>query len=169
MKIIIRYCGLAALLAGAAFCFSSCDDGDSTGPAPYDGPWKVVACPVIEGLYSLDAVFFLKPNLGYAVGCRHILKYDGNKWEVDYIYKEGSERYLPALLDVWFNAPDDGWVSGHDYDTVTKEGTGLLLHYDGKGWSKIEHNTPAGSFYSLFFLNENDGWAGGGYLPLGRS
>ena len=59
MKIILRYCGLGALLAGAAFCLPNCDD-NGTGPEPYDGPWKIVPCP--EGTSYLNGVFFLNPN-----------------------------------------------------------------------------------------------------------
>jgi len=160
MEKLVKYCGLAALLAGAAFCLPNCDDPDEPiGPEPYDGPWKIVPCP--EGPSYLNGVFFLNPDLGYAVGCRHILKYDGNKWEIDYVYREGSERYLPALMDVWFSSPDDGWVSGHEYDKETEVSTALLLRYDGKGWKRFEHGTPATSFYALNFINANDGWAAG--------
>jgi photosystem II stability/assembly factor-like uncharacterized protein len=146
MKKILRYCGLAALLAGAAFCLPNCDD-NGTGPELYDGPWKIVPCP--EGPSYLKGVFFLNPDLGYAVGCSYILKYEGEKWEVDYIC-EGA-----ALEDVWFNAPDDGWVCGWG------EGGGILLRYNGRLWERFEHNTPATSFYALHFMSANDGWAAG--------
>ena len=160
MKKIVKYCGLAALLAGAAFCLPNCDDPDGpTGPEPYDGPWKVVGCP--EGPSYLKGVFFLNADLGYAVGCRHILKYDGNKWNVDFAYKENSERYSVALEDVWFNAPDDGWVAGREYDMETKVSTALLLRYDGKEWKRFNHGTPATSFDALHFLSAGEGWAAG--------
>lgn len=147
MEKIVKYCGLAALLAGAAFCLPNCDDDDGTGPEPYDGPWKVVDCP--EGPSYLKGVFFLNPDLGYAVGCDYILKYEGGKWEVDYICEEA------ALEDVWFNAPDDGWVCGWG------DGSAILLHYNGRRWERFEQNTAATSFYALHFINADEGWAAG--------
>jgi len=159
MKKILRYCGLAALLAGAAFCLPTCDDDDGIGPQPYDGPWKVVDCP--EGPSYLKSVYFLNPDLGYAVGCRHILKYEGTEWKTDFAYKENSERFIVALEAVWFNAPDDGWVAGREYDTETKVSTALLLRYDGKEWKRFDDGTPATSFDKLYFLNPSDGWAAG--------
>ena len=96
MKKVIKYCGLGAMLAGAAFCLPNCDD-DGTGPQPYDGPWKIVPCPEGLGPGALDAVFFLKPDLGYAVGCgAFIIKYDGTTWNIDYKYpkRENEGRVL---------------------------------------------------------------------------
>jgi photosystem II stability/assembly factor-like uncharacterized protein len=146
-KSIFKYVCFAALTATVLLLPScGCDDGP-TGPEPYDGPWKVVACP--EGPSYLKGVYFLNPDLGYAVGCDYILKYEGGKWEVDYIY-EGA-----ALEDVWFSAPDDGWVCGWG------DGSGVLLHYNGQRWERFEHSTPATAFYSLNFLNANSGWAAG--------
>jgi len=107
MKKLLRYCGLGALLAGAALYLPNCDGDDPTGPEPYDGPWKIVPCP--EGPSYLNGVFFLNPSLGYAVGCEYILKYDGEEWKTDYVC-EGA-----ALEDVWFNAPDDGWACGWEH------------------------------------------------------
>jgi len=157
-KRIVRYCGLAALLAGAAL-FLPCCDGNGTGPEPYDGPWEVVPCP--EGPSYLNAVFFLNPNLGYAVGCRHILKYDGSEWKVDFAYKETSERYSIALYDVWFNASDDGWVVGSEWDNEKRESIPLILHYDGKYWTRVVAVLPSDGFRALYFLTPEDGWAAG--------
>jgi len=145
MKKLLRYCGLAAL-AGAALYLPSCDD-DGPGPAPYTGPWKIVTYP--GGPSYLKGVFFLNPNLGYAVGCEYVLKYDGVNWKVDY-FCEGA-----ALEDVWFNSPDDGWVCGWEHEGA------LLLRYDGRRWTRINHGTAAGGFYALHFLSPNEGWAAG--------
>jgi photosystem II stability/assembly factor-like uncharacterized protein len=145
MKKLLRYCGLVAL-SGAALYLPNCDDGGPR-PAPYTGPWKIVACP--EGPSYLKGVFFLNPSLGYAVGCEYVLKYDGVNWKVDYVC-EGA-----ALEDVWFNSPDDGWVCGWEHEGA------LLLRYDGRRWTRINHGTAAGGFYALHFLSPNEGWAAG--------
>jgi hypothetical protein len=107
----------------------------------------MVPCP--EGPSYLKGVFFLNPNLGYAVGCEYILKYDGANWKVDYVC-EGA-----ALEDIWFNGPDDGWACGWQHEG------GVLLRYDGRRWGRFEHNTAANAFYALHFSNPNDGWAAG--------
>jgi len=159
MKKLLRYCGLVAL-AGAALYLPNCDDG-GPGPAPYNGPWKIVPCPEAEGLYVLEGVYFLRRDLGYAVGCRHILKYENGQWRIDYIHREGNERYSVVLADVWFEDAKDGWVVGREYDKTERTTKALLLHYDGKTWKKVDHNTGATSFEAVNFLNPNEGWAAG--------
>jgi len=158
MKRILKYLALVILIAAVLF-LPSCDCDGTTGPEPYGGPWKSIPCP--EGPSYLEAVFFLKPNLGYAVGCRHILKYDGDKWKVDFAYKENSERYSIAFEDVWFNDPEDGWVVGNEWDNEKRESSALLLHYNGLYWRRVIHNMPTSGLHSVFFLTPNDGWAAG--------
>ncbi len=159
MRKLFKYCGLGALLAGAAFCLPNCDDDGGTGPDPYDGPWKIVPCP--DGPSYLKGVFFLNPNLGYAVGCDYILKYDGTAWKVNYKYPEKEGKKLGHFHDVWFSAPDDGWVVGGWHDEEEKIRKGLIMHFDGRVWEEVEHNTSSVLFDDVFFLDENNGWVGG--------
>jgi hypothetical protein len=158
MKKILRYLGLAFALAAAAF-FSGCDGDDGTGPAPYDGPWKIVLCP--EGPSYLNGVFFLNPNLGYAVGCEFILKFDGTRWEIEYEYPEYEGKISAGFFDVWFNAPDDGWVVGSWYDIENNIQKALIMHYDGAVWKKVDHITSSVWYEDVFFLDKNRGWVGG--------
>jgi hypothetical protein len=156
MKTIVKYCGLAALLAGAAFCLPSCDGDDGTGPAPYDGPWKIVAVPEGLGPGALDAVFFVNRDLGYAVGCgATIIKYDGTRWEIDYNYPSKGAGFE----DLWFNATDDGWVVGVWGNGFEQKG--LVMHYDGRKWEELG-NIPGSVWWEcVFFLDESNGWVGG--------
>ncbi len=62
MKIILKYCGLAAVLAGAALYFSSCDEEVRE---PYGGPWKLVKTPP-EVEAPIKDIFFLDANTGWA-------------------------------------------------------------------------------------------------------
>ncbi len=158
MKKLMRYCGLGALLAGVAFCLPNCDD-NGTGPNPYDGPWKIVACP--EGPSYLNGVFFLNPNLGYAVGCEYILKYDGGAWEIDYEYPVQEGKISAGFYDIWFNAPDDGWVIGSWYDDGNKVRKGLIMRYDGVKWQEMENIPSSIDWRCVFFLDKNNGWVGG--------
>jgi hypothetical protein len=158
MKIIIKYCGLAALVGGAAFCLPNCGD-NGTGPTPYTGPWKIVPIPEGLGPGALDGVYFLKPDLGYAVGCgASIIKYDGTRWKIDYKYPK-RENEGAGFNDVWFNAPNDGWVVGDWGDG--EEQKGLIMHYDGLEWREAV-NIPGSIWWEcVFFLDEKNGWAGG--------
>jgi len=158
MKKILRYCGLVAL-SGAALYLPNCDDDGGPGPAPYDGSWKIVAAPEGLGPGALDGVFFVNPDLGYAVGCgATIIKYDGDSWEIDYVYPK-KENESAGFEDVWFNAADDGWAAGVWGNGVEQKG--LIMHYDGLKW--IEQKNIPGSIWweCVFFLDENTGWVGG--------
>ncbi len=157
MKKILRYCGLVAL-SGAALYLPNCDD-DGAGPEPYTGPWKIVPCP--EGPSYLNGVFFLNANLGYAVGCEYILKYDGANWKIDFEYPEQEGKISAGFYDVWFNAPADGWVVGSWYDTESKIQKGLIIHYDGVKWDELENIPGSISWRCVFFLDRNNGWVGG--------
>jgi hypothetical protein len=155
MKKLLRYCGLVAI-AGAALYLPNCDD-EGPGPAPYTGPWKIVPCP--EGPSYLKGVFFVNPALGYAVGCRYILKYDGSAWEVDHVYPIEEGKETAGFNDVWFNDPDDGWVVGDWGDGKLQKG--LIAHYDGVKWTEVENIPESVWWECVFFLDKNNGWVGG--------
>ena len=157
MKKLLRYCGLVAI-AGAVLYLPNCDD-DGSGPAPYTGPWKIVTSPEGLGPGALDGVFFVKPDLGYAVGCgATIIKYDGKSWKIDYFYPTGESEGA-GFEDVWFNSANDGWVVGNWGDGKLQKG--LIMHYDGVKWREVE-NIPGSVWWEcVFFLDKNNGWVGG--------
>jgi hypothetical protein len=157
MKKLLRYCGLVAL-SGAALYLPNCDDG-GPGPAPYNGPWKIVPCP--EGPSYLNGVYFLTSNLGYAVGCDYILKYDGTEWKVNYKYPRKEGKRLGHFHDVAFTGGNNGWVAGGWYDEGEKIRKGLIMRYDGIKWYELESIPNSISWGSVFFLDENNGWVGG--------
>ncbi len=158
MKIILKYCGLAAFLAGAAFCLPNCDDY-GTGPEPYDGAWKNVPCPDLENLHYLTGVSFVKPDIGYCVGGPYILKWDGVSWKKDYELIPTPPYNLASCYDVYFLNEDDGWVAGGE--GTASEGKVVILHWDGKVWRRVPQSLPMDYLYCIFFLDENHGWVGG--------
>jgi hypothetical protein len=158
-KAAARYGSLAALVLLTAFCLVNCDCDGTTGPEPYDGPWKVVDCP--EGPSYLNGVFFLNANLGYAVGCDYVLRYDGSEWETDYKYPEKEGNKIGHFYDVWFNAPDDGWVVGAWYDEEENIQKGLIMHFDGGQWKEMVNIPGSVLWSSVFFIDEDHGWVGG--------
>jgi hypothetical protein len=155
MKKIMRYVGLMVLIGAAGFYLPCCDD-NGTGPEPYDGPWKSVPRPEGLGPGALDGVFFLNPDLGYAVGCgASIIKYDGSSWKIEYSYPTPGTGFG----DVCFNGPEDGWVVGVWGNGVEQKG--LIVHYDGREWKAVD-NIPGSTWWEcVFFLDENNGWVGG--------
>ena len=158
MKKLVKYCGLAALLAGAAFCLPNCDD-NATGPTPYTGPWKIVPCPELERLHYLTGVSFVKPDLGYCVGGPYILKWDGASWKKDYELIPTPPYNLATCYDVYFLNEDDGWVAGGE--GTASEGKVVILHWDGKAWRRVPQSLPMDYLYCIFFLDENNGWVAG--------
>jgi hypothetical protein len=121
MKIIVKYCGLAALLAGAAFCLPSCDD-DPTGPEPepYEGVWEWVPTP--KCLATVNDIYFVSANDGWAVAGHQIWHYDGSSWKLFKELRPADPRYDYGLTQVWFNGPNDGWVAGIENRTYTTAG-----------------------------------------------
>lgn len=93
------------------------------------------------------------------MGCEYILKYDGGSWKIDYVRPNPNPPYNPSIHDVWFNAPDDGWAVGSEYDPDLAEYKPLFLRYDGGRWKRFNHNLRDCGFSKLFFLNRDDGWA----------
>ena len=159
MKKLVKYCGLAALLAGAAFCLPSCDEDGGTGPTPYDGPWKIVPCPELPGLHYLTGIHFVNANLGYCVGGPYILKWDGVSWKKDYELIPTPPNDLASCYDVYFLNEDEGWVAGGE--GTASEGKGVILHWDGKVWRRVPQSLPMDYLYCIFFLDKNNGWVGG--------
>ncbi|MEE8639915.1 MAG: hypothetical protein V3T41_05855, partial [bacterium] len=78
MKKLMRYCGLAALFAGAALYFSSCDEGP-TEPEPYKGVWERVPTP--KCLSTVNDIYFVSSNDGWAVAGNQIWHYDGSSFK----------------------------------------------------------------------------------------
>ncbi len=86
----------------------------------YDGSgWTKLSLPVAPGW--LNGVWASSPSEVFVVGENgSILRGDGNQWEV---LDSGTHERLRA---VWGTSPIDVYAAGD----------GVLLHYDGKVWSK---------------------------------
>jgi hypothetical protein len=140
VKIILKYCGLAALLAGAALYFSNCDGGP-TGPEPVKSVWEWVPTP--KCLAPVKDIYFVRANDGWAFGGSYALRWDGEKW-----YR--TEWPSSATTDVWFNSPDDGWRTTPAY----------IHHWDGVSWARVAECGPFEGFASIAFNEPDSGWSG---------
>ncbi len=99
---------------------------------------------------DLKGVWGFGPDDVYVVGGwyspdeRIILHYDGQTWEV--IYHEAG----PQFQDIWGSGPDDLFVAAE----------GGMLHYDGRGWSKVS----TASFFAVWGAGPNNVYAVGRHV-----
>ncbi len=160
MKIILKYCGLAALLAGAALYFSNCD-----GPTEpeYDGVWEVVPTPKCAG--AVTDIYFVSPNDGWAVaGWGFVWRYRGNKWEKVHEFKSSKPENDVAAVTIWFENASKGWAAGHELTPSRKYHT-KIWHYESATWSEVTC-PDAGWVSRLWFNSPDDGWLIGGDYAL---
>jgi hypothetical protein len=159
MKTIVKYCGLAALLAGAALYFSNCD-----GPTEpeYEGVWEVVPTP--KCLAGVRDIFFVSANDGWAVAGHQVWHYDGSGWKLFKDLHPPDPRYDYGLTQVWFNGPSDGWFAGEEARSQS-DYSSRMWHYDGSSFKEVTI-PDVRHIYKLWFNAPDDGWALGGYYAL---
>ncbi len=105
----------------------------------------------IDTTLVLSSIFFISPNLGWSVGSGRIYKTTdaGVTWLVQYNSKKTSSFY-----SVQFINDQTGWSVNGYTNQVLKTIDG------GTNWDTLE--TGSGIWLrSLFFVNENTGWAVG--------
>jgi photosystem II stability/assembly factor-like uncharacterized protein len=112
---------------------------------------------IIDSIFVLKSVYFNNNNIGWAVGNSSLLKTTdgGLDW-----YPQNSEMVKLSYLDkVQFVNDQIGWIIDNSDSTILKTING------GKTWTK--HKTETSMWLqSLFFLNENLGWAIGNYQGI---
>jgi hypothetical protein len=161
VKKLLRYCGLAALLAGAALYFSDCGE-EPTGPEPVKSVWEWVPTP--KCLASVNDIYFVSANDGWAVAGHQIWHYDGAGWKLFKNLHPANPRYDYGLTQVWFNGPNDGWFAGMENRTSSVY-VSKMWHYDGAEFKEV--TIPNVRFiYKMHFNAPDDGWAFGGDYAL---
>ncbi len=160
MKRIVKYCGLGAFLAGASFCFPSCD-----GPTEpeYDGVWEVVPTPKCLG--AVSDIYFVNSNYGWAVaGWGYVWHYDGNNWKKVHEFKSSAPENDVAAVTIWFENESEGWAAGHEL-TPSREYHTKIWRYESATWSEVTC-PDAGWVSRIWFNSPNDGWLIGGEYAL---
>jgi hypothetical protein len=159
MKITIKYCGLAALLAGAAFFLASCDE-EVRGP--YGGPWRVVKTPPdVEA--SVGEIQFLSENDGWAIAGKYLLRFNGKEWTKykKIVHPDPLRDY--GFADFYLFDDKDGWFVGceivpQSHGSPTRNS--MIWHFDGETFTAVKH-PDKGWLGTVWFNNANDGWAMG--------
>jgi hypothetical protein len=136
----------------------------------WDGSvWTTYSVDLERGTLILD-VWGASPDNIWAVGGRDedsyrgepdvILHWDGNTWT-----KVESVPHGPATFySVFGSGANDVWVAGKMiYDAVTYEdmNMGILLHWDGNNWTKVQ----SGCNWPLFGIG---GTSNGRYWSVGN-
>jgi photosystem II stability/assembly factor-like uncharacterized protein len=112
---------------------------------------------IIDSIFVLKSVYFNNNNIGWAVGNSSLLKTTdgGLDW-----YPQNSEMVKLSYLDkIQFVNDQIGWIIDNSDSTILKTING------GKTWTKYKTETSMW-LQSLFFLNENLGWAVGNYQGI---
>jgi hypothetical protein len=84
----------------------------------------------------------------------HLFHYDGATWTPITI----GTGFIIYINDVFFLAPDKGWVATSSYRQ--NPDSGQILYYDGKSWTR---QLDGPDIRALYFVSENEGWACGEY------
>jgi photosystem II stability/assembly factor-like uncharacterized protein len=89
----------------------------------------------------------------------HLFHYDGATWTPIKV----ATGLVVYVNDVFFLAPDKGWIATSAYSQ--NPDNGQILYYDGKSWTR---QLDGPDIRDLHFEGENDGWACGEYEGDGR-
>jgi len=101
---------------------------------------------------SLDGVYFVDENNGWIAGWGQIILHTtngGDTWGL-------QNTPVTSLSCIFFTDPQNGWASGLGGDVVhTTNG--------GETWV-MQDNLDYQDIFKLYFVNENNGWAAGGFF-----
>jgi hypothetical protein len=161
MKTLVKYCGLAALFAGAALYLSSCEDDVRE---PYGGPWRIVKTPPdVEA--SVGEIQFFSKNDGWAIAGKYLLRFNGKEWT-----KYKKIVHPDPLCDYGFGGfqmlnGSEGWFVGTELVPDPRGGGrtirhSMIWHYDGETFNAVNHPDKRW-LGTVWFNNPNDGWVFG--------
>jgi len=147
--------------------FASQNDGWAVGAGGtilhYNGSsWEMIESPT-TGVFI--RVQFLSPNDGWAAAEEEdsciILHYDGDEWNIHSKFKLGGHP-----TDMFFLSPTNGWVTAWAFDKSSLKQECAIYHWDGTSWHDV--SPFYANLYSVFFVDENNGWVSGrigGMMP----
>jgi photosystem II stability/assembly factor-like uncharacterized protein len=120
--------------------------------------WNQQTAPPTNSYYS---IFFTDTQNGWASGYSGKIIHTsdgGNNWVEQ---SSGSNRFL---LDLFFLNPDTGWISGGDHGTFPSfinHREILFTSNGGNTWISQYNQSNEAWLYSIYFLDNNDGYATG--------
>ncbi len=148
----------ALISAGLLFC--NCNPSTGNEPEP-ESDWGLFPCDLPEGLDFLRAIWFVKPDEGYIVGKgQHILKYDGDSWEICYTYEITPPYNEVDFKDLMFISGDCGSAVGYEWNETTT--VPVVLYYDGSSWTNITVPLDFGSYFeAVWLISKDEIWVAG--------
>ena len=101
----------------------------------HDGKtWSAMSAPVQT---ALRAVWGSGPRDVFAAGeDGTLLHYDGARWSTSHSGAAIDGKPV-TFTSLWGSGPEDVFAAGHTWDLGSLRDEGLILHYDGKSWSKV--------------------------------
>jgi photosystem II stability/assembly factor-like uncharacterized protein len=141
---------------------------------PYPlGTWSL--WPDSPTTKDLKAVYMVSAGEGWAVGGELnlrtelyeavILHYDGDQWLVDTSLSPYELEGI-RLDSVHMASSEEGWAVGKKRRRAMEEEEGVILHYDGTGWSILsedELRPPLSPppLRAVYMVSSDEGWAVG--------
>ncbi|MCK4256864.1 hypothetical protein KAX35_08250 [candidate division WOR-3 bacterium] len=122
----------------------------------YDGiNWQMIESPIMEPIIKVQ---FLYADDGWAAAKGEdsciILHYDGDEWSIHSKFKIGG-----YLTDMFFLSSTNGWVTTWAFDKSSFKQEAAMYHWDGSSWYDV--SPFYANLYSVFFVDENNGWVSG--------
>lgn len=136
--------------------------------------WDQISGPTNQDLHtdssSLQRVFMVSASEGWAIGNAtvttndaqgssttfraFILHYTGGHWA------QQGPLFNSALADIFMTSASNGWAVGAaGGDQGPASATSLLLHYNGRSWTRIQ--APGWGLSSISMTSASDGWITG--------
>jgi hypothetical protein len=130
--------------------------------------WSKVASPSSpKGLSPLQGVSATSATNAWAVGGSLILHWNGRAWSK--VASPNPSARINLLDAVSATSATNAWAAG---DSITAGGVfrTLILHWDGRGWSKVASPNPRTNISMLLGVSATsatNAWAVGGYCAVG--
>jgi hypothetical protein len=127
------------------------------GVVHYDGvTWATTPFAI-----QLQGIWGSSPADVYAVGRDGVHHFDGTQWREVAL----GVTFLPGLsvqtTAVWGSSSTDVFVVGNTDGGSDVESRGLVLHYDGTGWSSMSIDALASPLQAVWGSGPSDVWAAG--------
>ena len=132
----------------------------------YDGrSWTEIPLPAdLVASFSREMVA-AAPNDLWVLAPDGVERFDGSTWTRSVPELDNAEAGDIHLVDLDVVAPDDAWAAGSVFDHASGKKVPLILHWDGRAWSRsyqgtLDDGAPT-DLVSLSAWSSDDVWAAG--------
>jgi len=122
--------------------------------------WNQVSFPrsLLEENVRLSSMTLVSPSEGWASEVGSLFFWDGNEW-LRYDEKLAPFSLFWVIHQFDFLSPANGWAVGQNNPQSEDGKPGIILHWDGKNWTKIA--TADKVLFALDMVSASEGWAVG--------